>query len=284
VLLLSVMIILILIVLGLCLGSFVNATVWRLHEQALGASKKKSKYSKKQLSISKGRSMCVHCGHELAAKDLIPLFSWLWLRGKCRYCHKKIDDEPLVELAMPLLFVASYIWWPVAWSAAQYLNLAAWLVAVVVLMALLVYDIRWMLLPNKLVYPLIVGAAALVLVNAVFFDGGTHLLWYSAISAAIAGGIFCLLFYISDGKWIGGGDVKLGFALGLLLMDPYNAFLMIFGASLLGTIFSVPALMGKKLTSTSRIPFGPFLIIATLVVRLFGASFVAWYRRRFLSF
>jgi prepilin signal peptidase PulO-like enzyme (type II secretory pathway) len=285
------MIIVILIILGLSLGSFVNALVWRLHEQLAlrkGAKGKqgtsKLKLSPKQLSIISGRSVCVHCGHELSAKDLIPVLSWLSVSGKCRYCHKPISKQyPVVELATAALFVASYVWWPQDWGTGAYINFAGWLLALVALMALVVYDIRWMLLPNRIVYPLIVGSGLLWVSNIIFFDGGLHLLWYGLLSAAIAGGIFCLLFFISDGKWIGGGDVKIGFALGFLLMDPYNAFLMLFTASVIGMLVSLPGLVSKKITATSRIPFGPFLIIATVIVKLFGASVIAWYKRAFLT-
>src|SRR5579871_5847178 len=100
------MLIFILIVVGLAAGSFVNALVWRVHEQS---KKKKSA----ELSILKGRSMCPRCKHELAASDLIPVLSWLWLRGKCRYCQKPISPQyPVVELAVALVFVSSYFWWP----------------------------------------------------------------------------------------------------------------------------------------------------------------------------
>src|SRR3712207_2755294 len=90
---------------GLCLGSFVNALVWRIHEQDILREKERLSSADKQrlekLSISKGRSMCMHCGHELAAKDLVPVFSWLYLRGKCRYCKHVIPDSPVAELLVP---------------------------------------------------------------------------------------------------------------------------------------------------------------------------------------
>src|SRR4051812_9838145 len=98
-------------VLGLILGSFTNALVWRLHEQQKETKKQKAK-NKKELSILHGRSMCTHCHHKLAWQDLVPLFSWLWLRGRCRYCHQKIDDNPLVEALLGLVFIISYIYWP----------------------------------------------------------------------------------------------------------------------------------------------------------------------------
>src|SRR4051794_36510302 len=95
---------------GLMVGSFVNALVWRLHEQGAGEEEPvKSAYSGETLSITRGRSICPHCGHQLGVKDLVPLFSWLWLRGKCRYCRGTISWQyPIVELLTVLLF---------AWSA-----------------------------------------------------------------------------------------------------------------------------------------------------------------------
>lgn len=268
----------ILILLGLCFGSFVNALVWRLYQQDL--PKKKRAASDVELSISKGRSMCPHCKHTLAAADLLPLFSWLFLRGKCRYCHKPISWQyPLVELLTAVLFVMSYAFWPSTLNSqpSTLVPFAIWLVALVGLMALTVYDLRWMLLPNRIVYPLIVLAAFKVLAVSIFFDGGLRAFIDGALALAIAGGIFWVLFQLSDGKWIGGGDVKLGFALGLLLGSPALAFLMLFVASLLGTLMALPGLVTKRLDRTSKLPFGPFLIVATIIVQLFGRAVLDWY-------
>jgi leader peptidase (prepilin peptidase)/N-methyltransferase len=91
----------------LCLGSFVNALIWRLHTQeGLKSKKERTKYS-----ITKGRSMCMHCKHTLSTIDLIPVFSWIYLRGKCRYCGYTIPDNPISELLTPTLFVISYLYW-----------------------------------------------------------------------------------------------------------------------------------------------------------------------------
>lgn len=303
----GVMIIVLLVVFGLALGSFVNALVWRLHEQGRleGKSKKPKKspvtshQSKKKnkstadlriatsdfqnLSILKGRSMCPHCKHTLQAVDLIPLLSWLMLRGKCRYCGKPIGWQyPLVEALTAVLFVASYIWWPVAFNAVGTANFVVWLIMLVGFMALVVYDVRWLTLPNRIMYPLIALAASMAVLNATIFDGGTTYVRDTVISLAVAGGLFYILFEASKGKWIGGGDVKLGFLIGFLLASPAQSFLTLFIASLIGTIVVVPGLVSKKLTATSKIPFGPFLIVATIIVKLFGAAMIAWYKRQFL--
>ncbi|HWB38790.1 MAG TPA: prepilin peptidase [Candidatus Saccharimonadales bacterium] len=296
------MIILALTLLGLCLGSFVNALVWRTHEQenlvlsskfsVLGKSQKRS--SKKipdrrtqnpELSILHGRSMCPSCRHTLAAKDLVPVFSWLWLKGKCRYCNKPIAGQyPLVELLTAVLFAVSYIYWPNAGPGTHLTwMLGLWLVMLTGLIALAVYDFKWYLLPNKIIYPLFAPAVAWVIVS--ILDSGDKIsfrLSELVFSVAISGGIFFLLYQVSSGKWIGGGDVRLGWLLGLIVLTPSRAVLLIFLASLGGSLLSLPMLLNHKLKKTSIVPFGPFLIAAAIFVVLFGASFLGWYSGQFL--
>ncbi len=260
-----------------------NALVWRLHEQ--GLPKKKRVASSAELSISKGRSMCPHCQHTLAWYDLLPVVSWLSLGGKCRYCHRSISWQyPLVELTTAALFIASYLFWPlpITYNLEPITSFAVWLISLVMLMALMVYDIRWMLLPNKIVFPLTGVAAIGALLRIVAADQPLHAFVLTVAAVAIAGGIFYVLFQISGGKWIGGGDVKLGFALGLLLGKPELAFLMLFVASLLGLVVSLPAVIAKKNTMASKVPFGPFLIVAMVFVQLFGTQIIDWYAATFL--
>jgi prepilin signal peptidase PulO-like enzyme (type II secretory pathway) len=278
----EIVLIVYLAVLGLCFGSFINALNWRLHAQAeregRGAKKApKREPTSAELSMVKGRSMCSHCHHPLAPKDLVPLFSWLWLRGKCRYCKHRIEDSPLIELFLPVLFVVSYLCWPYDFTAQGIFLLICWLVALVGLLALLAYDLRWMLLPNKIVFPLIGLGVVQVLVRWLVFDEGIASIGQALISVAIAGGIFYVLFHLSDGSWIGGGDVKLGYALGLLIGSGTLAGLMLFIASVLGILASLPGMLQRKLSVKSRIPFGPCLIVATIIVVLFGQSLLDAY-------
>jgi prepilin signal peptidase PulO-like enzyme (type II secretory pathway) len=107
--------------------------------------------------------------------------------------------------------------------------------------------------------------------------GGLPYLLNAAAAVGIAGGIYYVLFQVSDGRWIGGGDVKLGFALGLLVETPSKAFLVLFLASLIGLCLALPGLLNKKLHATSKIPFGPSLILATIVVVLVGQQVINWY-------
>lgn len=278
------MIIGILAVLGLCLGSFVNALVWRLHEQETHTGKSKAnKQYRERLSVAKGRSMCPACHHELAARDLVPILSWLSLAGKCRYCRKSISVQyPLVEAATAVLFVISYLYWSSAVSGVQVLLLGLWLALLVGLMALLVYDMRWMLLPNRIVYPLGVIAAAYALIVIGIADEPVTALLSTVLSVAVAGGIFYALFQVSGGKWIGGGDVKLGWVIGLLLGTPARGFLYLFLAAILGTVISIPLMASKRLKRSSLIPFGPFLIIAAVVALLFGDRILNWYQHTVL--
>jgi prepilin signal peptidase PulO-like enzyme (type II secretory pathway) len=280
------MIIVILVVLGLALGSFANALVWRVHEQEAEKGKKKSdKKYLKRLSVASGRSMCPACRHELAGKDLIPLFSWLSLRGKCRYCGKPIAVQyPLVELATALLFVASYIWWPVAFDTAQTVIFVLWLALLTGLLALLVYDLRWSLLPNRFIYPLGFIAAAGAVISMATAQKPLTALLNVILAVVVGGGIFYVLFQVSAGKWIGGGDVKLGWLLGLVVATPARSLLFIFLAALLGSAVSLPLLATHRLKRTSTIPFGPFLIVGVIIVQLFGHAILAWYQRTFFPF
>jgi prepilin signal peptidase PulO-like enzyme (type II secretory pathway) len=282
------MIIAALVVLGLCLGSFVNALVWRLHEQLAAAKQSKSKPDKvyqARLSIVNGRSMCPHCKHELASKDLVPLFSWLGLKGKCRYCHQAISSQyPLVELAAAGLFVASYLWWPMPFSGPQIAIFLLWLILLTGLIALVVYDLRWLLLPSSLIYPLMAVATAMAVISVASATGPATALLNVILAVVVGGGVFYSIFQVSGGKWIGGGDVRLGWLLGLVAGTPARSLLFIFLAALGGSLLSIPLLATGRLKRTSTIPFGPFLIAAVIVVQLFGADILNWYRQTFITF
>ncbi len=285
---------------GLAFGSFVNAFVWRLHEQTkrakspqLGAKSKKaaakdsklSALSTKDLSILRGRSMCPNCKHRLSPLDLIPVFSWAALRGKCRYCKKPISWQyPVVELAAAVVFAASYLLWPIDLNGAGPIILfITWLAASVGLLALLVYDARWMLLPSKIIYPTLAVAAAGRVVYIIGFEHRkVHAIIMWGLSLAAASGIFWLLYQVSSGKWIGYGDVRLGFITGTIVAAPAKSLLVIFIGSILGTIYAVPALVSGSKKAASKLPYGPFLIAATAVVVLFGDSILNWYDRVFL--
>lgn len=249
------MVILILTLLGLALGSFINALVWRIHEKR---------------DFVKERSVCVHCEHTLEWYDLVPLFSWLWLRGQCRYCSKKISWQyPAVELATASLFVVSYLVWPYDLSFWQEaVVFAFWLVQLVGLITLFVYDIRWMILPNTIVYSLIALALFQRSFELIFIADNPALVFKEvALGALVGGGLFYLLYIVSKGRWIGGGDVKLGFLIGILL-GPKLALIALLIAFYSAAIFILPLMALKKLSRKSKVPFGPFLIFGLIITML----------------
>ena len=280
---------------GLIFGSFINALVWRLHEQnkrrpqtaRLQSKKAKQKpqqpaASSQQLSILHGRSMCPNCRHTLAAKDLVPVLSWLSLKGRCRYCRKPIAAQyPIVELITGLLFVVFYLGWPFSLSGLHLVWFLYGLVYIVFFVALAVYDFRWFLLPDRLVFPLIAISASQVLLTSVW-QGSLGVLWMPLMGAALYFGLFWLLYQLSDGKWIGGGDVKLALALGLIAGSPLKAMLALFIASLLGTLVSLPQILGGKRGLKQHIPFGPYLLVGAFVVMVWGGRLVSWYTGQFL--
>lgn len=317
-----------LVVLGLTLGSFVNALVWRLHAQeeikrqifdastaeekdsdsagkhasskaaAVKAKKLKAIETHKlqsqlqALSMTKGRSMCSKCRHPLAPLDLVPLFSWLFLAGKCRYCRLPIEDPPLVELVLPVLFVLSYVFWPLPLTGSSeglsggygLFALGLWLVFLVGFMALSVYDIRWFLLPDKIVWQLVSLAVGQVAFHAAVFGGGMPVVVTAIWGVAVGSGVFYVIYSIAERlnrEWIGFGDVKLGIVLGLLVGGPLDAAILLYIASLLGLAASLPLVLGllgprNKLKRTSLIPYGPFLMAACVVVVLAGPNISNW--------
>ncbi len=186
---------------GLLIGSAINAIVWRLY-----AGK----------SWTRGRSMCPDCKHVLATKDLVPVFSWLFLKGQCRYCRKKIHWQyPVVEIVTAALFVVSYVFLLPA-SVLGWVFFLIWLLFLTLMLIMAVCDLRWLILPNKIMYPLLWLALARLVVVAFTIQGFQH--WLGPLEAALlAGGGFWILASLKQGSLMGGGDVKLAAFMGLLL-------------------------------------------------------------------
>ena len=263
----------ILTVLGLCAGSFVSAVVWRVRQQERG---------KQKLSILKGRSQCPHCHHPLAWHDLIPLLSWLSLRGRCRYCGEPISWQyPLIELAMVAVFTVSYAYYPGGvYGIGDWVLLITGLLTSVGLLALLIYDLRWMVLPNRIIYPTLAIAVVGRLIYLISFETDVDKAIASwVLSILVASGFFWLIFMTSSGKWIGYGDVRLGLITGTILADPILSLLMIFVASVLGSLVALPLLVSGRKHIGSRLPFGPYLIAATFLVLIFGQTVINNYKR-----
>lgn len=252
-----------LILLGLCFGSFVNALVWRLH---------------KKRNFVTERSECTHCHHVLAWNDLIPVVSWLSLRGKCRYCKKPIEDTPLTEISVALLFTGSYVVWPYGFEAAGILLFVLWAVALVWMAALSLYDARWMLLPDKLNIPFIFLG---VVIGGVRFVGVEHLsfeaaAWEMILGIGMIAGLYGLLYGVSKGAWIGFGDVKLALFIGAVL-GWQQALLALLLANICALLLVLPQLMQRKLSTKAHVPFGPFLLLGCVLAFLIGEPIISWY-------
>jgi prepilin signal peptidase PulO-like enzyme (type II secretory pathway) len=181
---------------------------------------------------------------------------------------------PLSELITGVIFAGSYYFWPYGFGALGWFQLLLWLVVVVLLVSAAFADYRWSILPDKLTIPLAVIACASQLFSIAYTQS------FDAIPGVILGvvvgaGIFYVLNVVSKGAYIGGGDVKLGLFYGILLGSGLKSMLVIAIGSTLGTIALLPMLVRKQKTIHTQIPFGPYLIIATILVYIFGDRLVS---------
>lgn len=244
---------------GLLIGSFINVIILRLHSGE---------------SPAEGRSHCPQCRHDLRWNDLLPVISFFWLRGKCRYCQTKISRQyPLVEIAVACLF-----FWAFAvnleksqiidWRLAIYLLRDFFVIGSLVV--IFVYDLRWMLIPDSVVIP-----AFFVALIANLFLGYD---FFGLLLGFIVGfGFFALQYFISGGRWIGGGDLRLGALLGVLLSWPI-AGLSLFLSYLIGIFIVVPIfLLANKVNKKHQLPFGICLVPAMIICLLHGQQIINWY-------
>ncbi len=276
------------ILLGLILGSFSGASVWRLRAHQLIKDKKDGEpYDRAELKrlepllgvkATKDRSQCLNCHHTLEWYDLIPLFSWLSAGGKCRYCKKPIGlFEPLVELGTAVLFAGFFYYWTQMHSDGAWIGLVVWIVMLTMFVILYAYDAKWFLLPDKVMLPLIGLAGAYAAYAIAVSDSPLSVLVSTILSVAILSGLYLALWLISKGNWVGFGDVKLGLSLGLLLMDWKLALLTLFLANLIGTLIVIPGLLSGKMSRKTQIPFGPLLIVAFFIALFWGQLLFNWY-------
>jgi leader peptidase (prepilin peptidase)/N-methyltransferase len=278
-----------LVLVGLCLGSFAGASVWRLRARQLKADKKAGERVnlaeyKKLLPLTKetlthDRSRCLHCSYELKWYDLVPLVSWIALKGRCRQCRKPIGYfEPIIELSVAVFFVLSYLLWPYALvTPIDISRLIIWLISGVGLAILFAYDLKWFLLPDRVVF-ILIGLGIINSVVVVLQNGHVWANIFSILGAiVILSGIYYGLYLLSKGRWIGFGDIKLGLALALLLGDWELAFIALFAANLIGCLIVIPAMALGKLKRQSHVPFGPLLIGGFVVAQLVGSLILSFY-------
>lgn len=286
----SFVIYLALVLIGLCLGSFAGATVWRMRARQLLFDEKNDditeleiKELKKIKKIVKSpklkdRSQCLNCSYQLRWFDLIPLISWLSLKGKCRKCRKPIGYlEPLIEFGVAIFFVVSFVVWPYSFDMIGLIRFVLWLIAGVILSIAVAYDMKWFLIPNKISFAVIgIGIInSLVVVLSAADILGTIMSILGSV--LILSGIYCFVYFLSKGQWIGFGDVKLGLGLALMLADWNLAFIALFMANFIGCLIVIPPMIMKKIKRDSRIPFGPLLILGYVIAGLFGSCILNTY-------
>lgn len=247
---------------GTLIGSFLNVLIWRLPRE----------------EKPNGRSRCVSCGHTLSAKDLVPVASFLFYRGRCAYCRQKISFRyPLIEITTGMLFYFTWIMLA-PFEGGEWVYLARSLFVVCVLVVVFVIDLEHYLILDKIVFP---ATAAVLLFNLELdIFSATPLLeglFFKGLLGAMLGFLpFYILWKASKGKWIGLGDAKFGIFIGAVLGFPL-VYVGYFLAFLMGAVVSVPLLIFGKKQLTSKLPLGTFLAVGTLVAMFWGSSILDWY-------
>lgn len=236
-------------IVGAIVGSFYNVVGLRIP---------------KKESIVHPPSHCTNCQMRLTTIDLVPIFSYVLLRGKCRGCGTKISAlYPTAEFITALLFAFAY--WQIGWNEELFVAL----LFISLLIIITVSDIVYMLIPNKILLfflPLLIIGRILSPLEP----------WWSSIVGAILGfGILLLIAVLSKGG-MGGGDIKLFFVIGLVL-GIVNTVLTLFLASVIGLIIGIITLSRKKQRRKTPIPFGPSIAIAAVIIYFYGTSILQWY-------
>ncbi len=247
---------------GLIIGSFLNCVIWRLH-------------TKENLF---GRSYCPHCHKKIFWYDNIPLVSFIALRGRCRHCQEKISWRyPLVELVTAILFTIIFFKAITlhgvieSWGATTWLTLARDWLFIATLIVIFVTDALWYLIFDELVLPVVVVLAII--------NGFIGFSWYNMfLSATIGSGFFIIQFLVSRGRWIGGGDIRLGLLLGVALGWPL-IIPSIFIAYIFGAVVGLGLLSFRKKQWKSVLPLGTFLAVSGIITLLYGYELIEWYLR-----
>jgi leader peptidase (prepilin peptidase)/N-methyltransferase len=239
--------------LGIAVGSFLNVCIDRLP---------------KNQSLITPPSHCSSCQKRLSLADLIPVFSYLWLRGRCRYCQAPIPIRILwVEIATGAVF--AFLYWHYGFSG----ELAVAVFYFCLFIVLLVIDLEQHILPNKLVYP----GAVVALILSVFLS---RLEIVPSIASAAAGGgiglgIFMAIVVFSRGG-MGWGDVKMAALIGMVVGYPL-IFVAILLAVVSGGLVAWIMIITRARSRKQSIPFGPFLSLSAMATLLWGNAILDWY-------
>jgi leader peptidase (prepilin peptidase)/N-methyltransferase len=247
--------------LGLFVGSFENVCIDRLPRGQ---------------SIVNPPSHCEVCNHKLGILDLVPVFSYLWLRGRCRYCRAPIPIRlPIVEGVTALLFTFLY------WKFSLGLELGIYLIYAILLIIIFVIDLEHQLVLNKITYPGMIIAIAfsffrpeLGIISAL--SGGVWNRLLSSLAGGAIGLVAMGLPFIIYRRGIGMGDVKLGALVGLMTGYPLIIVAILIswiGGGLVAAILLALKIKGPK----DPIPSATFLATAAMVTLLWGQVIVQWY-------
>jgi leader peptidase (prepilin peptidase)/N-methyltransferase len=238
------------VLVGLCFGSFLNVCILRLPRDQ---------------SLLRPRSTCPHCKQPIAWRDNIPLFSWLWLRGKCRWCHAPISKQyPLIEALVGVLFGAAVVAYGPSLEAVR----AA--VFGTLLLGIAITDARHYIIPNEFTW------GGLVLGMLLALSRGVPGFLEALLGAAVGFGLLWLV--AMAGAWMfkeeamGGGDIKMMAMVGSFL-GWRGVLLTVFAGAALGSLIFVPLSLKKK----RLVPFGVFLAVGAAVTFVFGDAIIAWY-------
>lgn len=258
---------LIVFILGLSVGSFLNCLIYRLETNQ---------------EFVFGRSSCPLCRQSLSWKDLIPILSFVFLRGRCRYCQKPISLQyPLVELATWILF--TIVFWNFALESNLWLRLLYYLVISSFLIAIFVFDLKHYLIPDEIIYPAI-------FISVIWYFGFHLAPFYTRqtitnsrydvfnepLTAFLAAFLFFAIYLFSRGKGMGFGDIKLAFFMGFFLGFP-RILVAIFLAFFSGALMGIILMIFKKKTLKSELPFAPFLVSGTFLALFFGQQIISCY-------
>lgn len=253
---------------GLSIGSFLNVVIFRLETED---------------KIVNSRSKCLACGHQLASKDLVPLLSFIFLRAKCRYCNSKISWQyPLVEFSTAILLSILFLQY-VSSGGINLLGFMSFFFLVFVFFALVVifvFDLKYYIIPDQVVYSAIASAFIWNLTSG-YLSADFGVFYDNLFAAFLAGGFFFSIVLITKGKGMGGGDIKLGFLMGLIL-GVQNVILAVFIAFLSGALFGIVMMVLGKKGMKSMLPFGPFLIFGLLASYFYAEEIFDWYWGLFL--
>lgn len=253
----------VLFIIGAAVGSFTSVVIYRLHHKKKG--------------ILKGRSSCTNCETELKPLDLIPIVSFLSLRGKCRYCDKEISYMyPLLELIAGGLFALLFLKYPFFNDALQfsgthfgmYLLYAFYLF---VFVFTFFFDLHYLKVSDEILLP----AILIGLIATIAFPLTPHI-WNALVGAGIAVAFFGSQYLVSKGTWIGLGDLRIGALMGVVLGWKLT-IVALFLSYLSGSLVSIFIIARKKKFLGVKIPFAPLLVTGTLITMFFGDTILEWY-------